>query len=382
MHLKSIKYSQFEGHPNEWDLEEFSLSNINLLVGKNASGKSRTLNIISGLGNLVSGDIKPRFRSGNYNVTFDNKGELITYILKYENSKVVSEKMTVGSKVKLDRSLNGKSKIWSDDEGKFLNFQPPETELTCVNRRDKVQHPFFEDLYQWGKGLRHYKFGEKMGKDFLAPLKEDIEESKINLKDTNLVVSIFSESERKFGKDFKENIIFDMGKLGYEIDDINIGVPKGLTFGGPPLYAPLQGFILKEIDLSGLTEQHDISQGMFRALSLIIQLNYSQLASIPSCILIDDIGEGLDYDRSIALIKLLIEKANTSSIQLIMSTNDRFVMNNVPLEYWAVMLRVSNKPKIYNHENAKSKFDDFKLTGLSNYDFFSSRFFEEGFNKE
>jgi energy-coupling factor transporter ATP-binding protein EcfA2 len=382
MLLKSLVYSQYEGHPNEWDLEGFSLSNINLLVGKNASGKSRTINVISGLGNLVSGDIKLQFRTGNYKATFENEGETITYILKYENSKVVSEKMTVGSKPKLDRNLNGKSEIWSEDEGKFLNFKPPENVLACVNRRDKVQHPFFEDLYQWGKGLRHYKFGEKMGKEFLAPLEEDAEESKLNLKDSNLVVSIFSKGERKFGEDFKKKIKFDMGKLGYEIDDINIGVPKGLTFGGPPIYAPLQGFILKESDLLGSTEQNDISQGMFRALSLIIQLNFSQLASIPSCILIDDIGEGLDYDRSIALIKLVIEKANTSSIQLIMSTNDRFVMNNVPLEYWAVILRASNKPKIYNYENAKNKFDEFELTGLSNFDFFSSGFFKEDSNKE
>jgi ABC-type Mn2+/Zn2+ transport system ATPase subunit len=116
---------------------------------------------------------------------------------------------------------------------------------------------------------------------------------------------------------------------------------------------------------------------MFRALSLIIQLNYSQLASIPSCILIDDIGEGLDYERSSSLIKLLIEKAKTSAVQLVMSTNDRFVMNNVPLEYWCVMRRISNVSKVYNYRNAKKQFEDFELTGLSNFDFFTSGAFEE-----
>lgn len=378
MRLKSITYSQFEGHPNEWSLEEFSLGNINLLVGKNATGKSRTLNIIRGLGNLLSGDVKLQYSSGNYAVTFDKEGELIEYFLKYEDSKVVKEKLIIGSKITLDRGLNGEGTIWSEEYKKDMKFQAPETELACVNRRDSVQHPFFEDLYQWGKGLRHYYFGERMGKYHLAQLIEKSEESKLNLKDTDLVVTIFSEGQNKFGEKFKESIICDMGNLGYEIDKIEIGTPTGLKFTGPALYMHPQGFILKESDLPGLTEQSDMSQGMFRAFSLIIQLNYSQLASVPSCILIDDIGEGLDYDRSTALIKLVIEKANTSSIQLIMSTNDRFVMNNVPLEYWAVIRRASNKAKIYNYENAKSKFEDFKFTGMNNFDFFMSDFISEG----
>ena len=64
-----------------------------------------------------------------------------------------------------------------------------------------------------------------------------------------------------------------------------------------------------------------------------------------------------------------------------MSTNDRFVMNNVPLKYWAVTKRLSNKTKIYNYENAQKKFDDFELSGLSNFDFFASEFWQEGQEK-
>jgi ABC-type lipoprotein export system ATPase subunit len=51
-----------------------------------------------------------------------------------------------------------------------------------------------------------------------------------------------------------------------------------------------------------------------------------------TCVLIDDIGEGLDYERSSNLIKLLLKKMKKESIQLIMSTNDRFVMNNIPYD--------------------------------------------------
>jgi predicted ATPase len=135
---------------------------------------------------------------------------------------------------------------------------------------------------------------------------------------------------------------------------------------------------VQEHDLTKELQQTDISQGMFRALSLIIQLTYSNMFKRPSCILIDDIGEGLDYERASALITLLTEKAKDSSVQLIMSTNDRFVMNNVPLEYWSVAERAPNGCRIYSCENAPEKFRDFQLTGLSNFDFFAGGFFGGG----
>jgi hypothetical protein len=120
-----------------------------------------------------------------------------------------------------------------------------------------------------------------------------------------------------------------------------------------------------------------MSQGMFRALSVLIQVNHAVMTSAPSCILIDDIGEGLDFERSCALIKLIIEKAETSSVQLIMSTNDRFVMNAVPLQDWSVLARQGPRCRVYNYANSKAAFDEFKFTGLNNFDFLATDFQKE-----
>ncbi|MFN9559549.1 MAG: hypothetical protein ACK55G_12105 [Dolichospermum sp.] len=146
----------------------------------------------------------------------------------------------------------------------------------------------------------------------------------------------------------------------------------------------LQGLYVQESDLKHQTEQGLISQGMFRALSLIIQVNYSLLAKKPSCILIDDIGEGLDFERSSEMIKLLISKAEAENglVQLIMTTNDRFIMNGVPLEYWSVIERQAGLAKLHNIHNSKEIFDDFKFTGLNNFDFFATQFYIEGFGNE
>jgi energy-coupling factor transporter ATP-binding protein EcfA2 len=370
-----MKYSQYKGKPQEWRLEGFTPEAINLIVGRNATGKSRTLSVIFGLGTLLSGETPLIFKTGHYEASFDKDGKNIEYTLHYEDTAVLEEMLAIDGKSVLERGSGGKGKIYAEKRGEYIEFQAPQDQLACVSRRDNIQHTYFEDLHNWGKNLRYYRFGEKLGQDFSALRKRTDSENDLNLKDVNKVVSIFDKGEKAFSDKFLKAVKSDMGRVGFEIENIYVGLPTTITLKG--LVEQPGCLLLKEKDLAAQTEQSDISQGMFRALSLIIQLNYSQLASIPSCILIDDIGEGLDYERSSSLIKLLIEKAKKSSVQLIMSTNDRFVMNNAPLEYWCVMRRISNVSKVYNHRNDRKQFDDFELTGLSNFDFFTSGAFEE-----
>jgi ABC-type Mn2+/Zn2+ transport system ATPase subunit len=118
-----------------------------------------------------------------------------------------------------------------------------------------------------------------------------------------------------------------------------------------------------------------MSQGMFRALSLIIQITFNTLKKLSTTILIDDIGEGLDFERSAKLINLLVELAEKNdNIQLIMSTNDRYVMNNVPFKYWQLIDRKGCVCKVYNYRNSQEIFDEFKYTGLNNFDFLATDF--------
>ncbi len=100
----------------------------------------------------------------------------------------------------------------------------------------------------------------------------------------------------------------------------------------------------------------------------------AQLTKKPTCILIDDIGEGLDFDRSCRLIDLLREKAKASGVQLVLSTNDRFVMNRVPLEEWSVLQRQASTVRVLNYDNSRELFEEFKFTGLSNFSFLEMDF--------
>jgi AAA15 family ATPase/GTPase len=381
MRLDFVEYCQDEDLPSQWRLDGCQLSNINLIVGKNASGKSRILKAINLISNLLSGDevIRPDARLKEWKLIFDSDREdhKKVYILKIENGQVVREIFTIGNKTLLDRKESGEGKVWAEKLRQDIDFQTPLDGVAIFKRRDSIQHPQFEEIYIWANLLRYYEFGTELGKRYLG----SINTKNIDLKDTDKVVDVFISGQKKLGESFLKAIKLDMLSIGYNISEIETKTPSVFELLDE-IPINLQCMYVQESDLKAKTEQELMSQGMFRALSLIIQVNYSLLAQKPSCILIDDIGEGLDFERSSAMIKLLIDKAKTGLVQLIMTTNDRFIMNGVPLEYWSVIERKVGLTKLHNTHNSKEIFDDFKFTGLNNFDFFATQFYIEGFGDE
>jgi AAA15 family ATPase/GTPase len=387
MVLKNVKFCQFKGQKYEWSMEgkplhglydqqPVTFQEINLVVGKNATGKSKTINTIRQLSDLLSGDIKLSqlvYDTSVYDLLFDDNGTEIAYYLEFAEGKVKKELLKINGIEKLKRDSQIGTMFY-EKANKDLEFAM-ESDKLAVARVDKIQQPFFEPLQNWGKTLSHYRFGGQLGKNSLLrdinTIKEDRE---INLKDSDNVAEIFFAAEKRFGEQFINSIIVDMARISYSISKINVDALKFFP-------VPAFGLNVQEVDIEDVTDQEEMSQGMFRALSLLVQLNFSLLSKIPSCILIDDIGEGLDYERSKSLIDLIIEKVKGSPVQVIMTTNDRFVMNNIPLEYWSVIHRVPKKSLFYNYQNSRDIFDEFKYTGLSNFDFLSTEFYFEGFEQ-
>jgi len=372
MRLKNLTYAQYEGKPEQWRLRDFRPGQMNLLVGVNATGKSRTLSVISGLGKLLSGQLKLSFVSGHYTITFDNEGSSITYTLHYEDSKVLDESYAVDGHVRLERSRGGFGRIWAQQQDDYIRFQTPPNELAIVARQDSVQHPFFRPLHQWAKALYHYRFGTPLGQDKLAIFtkKPALEPDP---RDADLVVAIVRKGLRRYGKKFREAVIDGMHTIHFPIDDFGVAQPGSIRIPDTALGA-VQCIYVKESTLKGLTDQAAMSQGMFRSLAIVILVTYAFLSAQPSCLLIDDLGEGLDYARSCALIALLRKKVSSSSVQLIATTNDCFVMNAVPLEEWSLLRRKGGDSIVYNSTNSKERFDAFKFTGLNNFDFLATEF--------
>ncbi len=377
MRLKSVSYSEFLGEPKEWSISDFTLEPINLVVGKNATGKTRSLNVLSGLGNLFSGRRKPsEINYGSFDVTFEHDDHILTYILKISDHKVIFESFTNGEDVLLERGEGGKGFIWHEKENRSLEFQTPETDAAVVARRDAIQHAFLSPLSDWGSGLRYYSFGETMGRNTISFLVDGGPPP--DPTNPNEVIGLFRKGTKQYPDVFKKSVIKAMNDIGYDIEDINATTPQNIQIQSNSIIpvTPI-ALIVKERSLSGSTEQMEMSQGMFRALSVIIHLQYAIYGDHPSFILIDDIGEGLDFDRSCRLIHIIRKCALDSKIQLVMSTNDRFVMNNVPLEEWSVLSREGGNITVHNYKNSKAAFDNFKFTGLNNFDFLAMDFINE-----
>jgi len=208
------------------------------------------------------------------------------------------------------------------------------------------------------------------------PMELELLKNQTNFKDSNFVVGIFMIGKQEIGEPFIKEILSDMREIGYKLSEIGTKVPSlinpDISVDSPDNLP--QFLYIQEEDLTSVTEQSEISQGMFRALSLFIQINYSLLASKPSCIVIDDIGEGLDYQRYSSIIKIIIEKAERGLVQLIMTTNDEFIMNGVPREYWSLIERTPGSAKLHNIYNSREKVEEFKFIGLNNFDLFTSEF--------
>jgi energy-coupling factor transporter ATP-binding protein EcfA2 len=374
MRLQSLDYEEFKGQPHRWAISGLALSAVNLIVGQNASGKTRTLNVVANLALRVSGERKDLLNEACYRATFADDDQPIEYTVSIHNGQVTAESFARSGKTLLNRSSEGKGSIFYEEVGKELEFNIPATEL-AVSRRDSRQHPFLVPLQDWGHHTFNFYFGTPLGKESLVLL-SGVTKAPVayNLRDPDTVVGIFVQGQSRFGDDFVNTLIRDMAKIGYDLEEITAGPIKGVVthFPGEPM-----GLIVKERALPGATNQLKMSQGMFRALSLLILLNYSVFAAGPKCLIVDDVGEGLDYERSFSLVQVLMSKAHERDVQLIMATNDRFIMNAVPLEHWTVLRRIGPDIRVSNYHNSRSAFEEFKFTGLNNFDLLATNFLDE-----
>ena len=106
--------------------------------------------------------------------------------------------------------------------------------------------------------------------------------------------------------EFKEMVLEDMKGIGYDLLDFGImHFSERFNQADQDRYA----VYTTEAGLEKQVTQRDMSQGMFRAFSVLVQLNYYILCGHKGFVIIDDIGEGLDFSRAKLLVALLIRKA-------------------------------------------------------------------------
>lgn len=356
MRIKSFSYSS-----DDWVLQKIDLQEVNLIVGTNGTGKSKTLS------HLEYFSLIERFFQNIPDHKFLNdlskwEIEWITEsndILKYKISikfldyfsfEIIDEELLRNNTFLLNRKADGSCEIYSEISKSFETFTPPLDKLALLSRRDTKSFSYIEEIINWSKNSRKLNFSE-ISQEFNGTYDFNPEKEPFPLLYSKL----------KSGE--KQNVINNFQKVGFLISEIIY------QFNANHHY-----LLLKEEGVKNDMEFDDLSQGMLRTLNLLIYVEYLISKNKTATLLIDDLGEGLDYVRAKELGKIIFKQCEENNIQLIATTNDNFLMNVVDIDYWNVLIREGKTVKGINITNHPEIFEDFRYEGTSNFNFFASSY--------
>ena len=350
LQLDYKKQSLTKGN-NEWSVDALLLMDTNLIVGQNATGKSRVLRLIDKVASIINGLPVDDSFNGAVSNTFwqlhfqKTNGDTFKYTFSSTMGLFPSEKMYFNEQLVLERTNDG-TYIFSHTLNKRIEIAPPLDKLTLHIRRDQIEFPFFEDIAQWAKQVRFFDF---TAIDPIDKLSKSLDYHPVHLLE-------------KLNTTSKSRVISELNEIGYNVKDIFV----------QKLLAPR--LLVVEEGLNAPLIDSEMSQGMLRALALLVFIENVVANNHVSTVLVDDLGEGLDYERATKLSKLLVEKLENSNIQFIATSNDSFLMDVIPIKYWNILRRDGNTVSSLNYQNSKERFDKFLMTGLSNFDLFSSNY--------
>ncbi|MBQ6156615.1 MAG: ATP-binding protein [Bacteroidales bacterium] len=336
-----------------WELDGLdALRLTNLLVGKNASGKTRTIKAIQNVTSFLSmhatlfgnNDFKTKLSFSKP----DEPDWKMDYFFSVDNGNVTMERLTVCGKDVIKRDTQ-KTTL----DGNIID--PPVRNLVVQVRRDRVAYPEMELLMEWAEGVVTISCSDINPFTILSgPAKF------INPIPFSYLVSSLSKEE-------KRNVIKSAKCLGYDIVDM---IPVKTN-------SELKLVAVKERYLQTELLDFQLSSGMMRVLYILCFLEYvKHKEGVNSLILIDDLGEGLDYNRATLLGKKVFETCEEFGLQLIASSNDSFLMDVTDTSKWQIIRRKHSKVSAINQTNTPELFRQFRMTGLSNFDLFSSDFID------
>lgn len=349
--------SSFSYKEPGWELAGLSpLNPVNLLVAKNATGKSRSVRAIQAVTSFLQMKETNMFpRTFSTEMIFTAR-EDINWTLKYSfrinEGFIEKEELVVGEEVLIKRT-----KVTA--KYKQDKIDPPSEKLVVQIRRDKNQYPEIEKLMLWAEGVT-------------SVFCSDINPLTILGMGKILNTHSFCDLVDSLSQDELKNVLRLSKSLGYDI--ANLKTIEAAT--GVKLVQ------VKEKSVKNKMVDMQLSNGMLRTLYLLCFASVIKHNKKLSMLLIDDLGEGLDYRRSVDLGKIIFEDCEKNNVQLIVSSNDAFLMDVVNIANWQVLRRKNSKVTTINPNTHSDLFKKFRMTGLSNFDLFSSDFIDSYLNKE
>lgn len=342
-----MKLINFSFSRDYWTLNKLDLGDVNLLVGKNAVGKSKT---ILGITQIVLTLLQQYDTKEHDNfwavLEFTDNDEHILYGFTCIQGKITREHLYVDNQTPLKRDET-KATLHGEE------INPPANKLVLHVRRDTIQYPYIEKVMQWAENSYGLLFNET---DFSGD------------SGTNSYLMAKGESLFNMVKALPVEAIKEVKEVARTMN-----YPVSVIEAVEVSDLKAVKFIEDGVEKTVLWDT-SLSKGMFRTLYLLIFVKFLASQKKPQMLLIDDLCEGLDYDRATKLGKYIFDFCLEHNIQLVASSNDSFLMDVVDIDYWNILQRDGSTVTAINKSNNPQLFEDFSFTGLNNFDLFSSDF--------
>lgn len=344
MILKSFKYSR-----NNWSLDSLTIGKTNLMVGKNSTGKTRAIIALSSTLRIIS-QTKEIENDDSFaaKLVFEDNGREITLYLKITDRVIQNEILIIDGEEIIKR--DAKSAFF---RGEVAN--PPANSLLLHVRRDVNEFPEAENIIEWAS--------RAIGRSF-------IETDTPNDEQLCEIVESFSDEMRRHVVSMANAVGFPITEFNTFRSTLRSALKKGAKV--PDGLDKLQFLVFLEKDVPTYLAYAELSEGMRRTILLLIFIEQFINSSSGAFLAIDDLGEGLDYTRATKVGRLLFDTCREHGIQLVAASNEEFMMNIVDIDCWNILVRHGQKVKSFTKDDAPELFEDFRFSGLDNFDFFTS----------
>lgn len=358
-----MRLIEFSYRDADWEIRNLEFGMVSLIVGKNSTGKSKTLSSIDLLGKIITQKVNLPVET-DWDISFITDDSVIFNYkfrtgIQQDDIVVLYEQITRNEETVLLRNTPEKATIKNILSKEEL-INPPTNKLIVHTTRDVKKYPYLEEIAIWAERSFGFKFGT-IGPD------KGFSKQEYNLLTT---VEEIPTLYKSLGNRNKGQIIAYFNQIGYDIEEISF---KEENTG--------MSLFVKESGLKNFIPHHQLSQGMFRSLSVLIFLEYLITRKKPATVVIDDLCEGLDYERATKLGKIVFDNCQKNNIQLVATSNDMFLMDVVDLNNWNVLQRSGKIVTALNAKNQSDLFENFRYTGLSNFDFFASDYIAQKMEK-
>jgi AAA domain, putative AbiEii toxin, Type IV TA system len=343
-----IEKLYYRNHVTGWQLEPMEFGDVNLLVGVSGVGKTKILEAIRSLREIIFGiDWEKQFLNGvEWDITFytapdfkyrwSGKSNIINnneYIIDefgeriYPNRRVLPQLEVEEVYLNDDCITHRKNGIIEFESKVMPKLSPSESLIDIFQAEDKI-NPIIKGFQlvvvsqtqnpeKWTNSSIFYEIND-------LPL-SDIEKLNYTLIDRLGLLWI------------KERDMFDQIKSSFieifsQVEDLRILIHVS-RFESSGTSRPFFSLELRELGVDRWISQSDLSMGMLKTLTHIVEI---YLLAKGSILLIDEFENSLGVNCIDVVTELLNSRKD---IQFIITSHHPYIINKIPMPYWKIITR-------------------------------------------